>query len=98
VNTSALRFALIAAGCLGSIAVVRLAAWPIAEVRLPPAADFVGTRRAVQPAQRISPDSVAAITAGDPFRIMRRPALPAYDPLRLAQQLARRRSVLPWCW
>lgn len=87
-NTAALRFALSFAGCLGSIAIVRLAAWPIAQVRLPPAADFVGTMRAVQEAPRISPDSVAMITAGDPFRITRRPALPAYDPLRLAEQLA----------
>ena len=37
---------------------------------------------------RIAAESVAAVASRDPFRIGRRPLLPAYDPLRLAEQLA----------
>jgi len=33
-------------------------------------------------------ESIAAVVSRDPFRIGRRPVLPAYDPLRLAEQLA----------
>lgn len=87
-NTSVLRMSLIIAGCLGLIAVVRLAARPLEQVRLPFVADSVATPRALEQVPRISADSVAGIAARDPFRITRRPALPAYDPLRLTEQLA----------
>lgn len=39
-------------------------------------------------ASKIAADSVTAIASHDPFRIGHRPALPAYDPLRLAEQQA----------
>ncbi|HJS43586.1 MAG TPA: hypothetical protein VJ755_08950 [Gemmatimonadales bacterium] len=87
-NTKSVRLALLAAGCLGLIALVRLAAWPVVQIRLPPVADSAVTKSAVNRAPKISADSVAAIAFRDPFRVGRRPALPAYDPLRLAQQLA----------
>lgn len=87
-NTRALRLALIMTGCLGLLAVVRLAAWPLVQVGLPLAGDSVADTRAVDQAPKISADSVAGIAARNPFRITRRPALPPYDPLRLAEQLA----------
>jgi len=36
----------------------------------------------------VSPESVKAIVSRDPFRLGRRPAVIAYDPVRLAEQLA----------
>ncbi len=83
-----LRVALMAAGCLGLIALVRLAAWPLVRVSLPPVSDSASATRATASGQTIAAESVAAISARDPFRAGHRPALPAYDPLRLAEQLA----------
>lgn len=82
-----LRSALIAAAGLGLIAVVRLAARPLEQIRLP-AAESVPSTPAVERVPRISADSGAGIAARNPFRITRRPALSAYDPLRLAEQQA----------
>ena len=87
-STGTLRLALIVVGLLGVIAVVRLAAWPLVRVTLPPVSDSVSTARVTAAKQTIAPDSVAAIVSRDPFRIGHRPALAAYDPLRLAEQLA----------
>jgi len=88
VNTSALRAALIVAGLVGLIAVARLAAWPLAQITLPSPSDSVARPTDHTLAPRFSADSVSAIASRDPFRIGRRPALPAYDPLRLAEQQA----------
>jgi hypothetical protein len=88
VNTGSLRFTLIAACLLGLIMAVRVAVWPVVQITLPTiptpgrGAHVEGTR------PTIAPESVAAIASRDPFRIGRRPLLPAYDPLRLAEQLA----------
>ena len=83
-NTNSLRFPLIGAGLLGLVVVVRLAAWPLVQITLPVAPEpTISSSSAEGP--RISTDSVAAIASRDPFRIGRRPALPAYDPLRLAE-------------
>src|SRR5262249_38206102 len=88
VNTSTLRAALIAAACLGLVAVVRLGAWPLVQVRLPVVADSVTVPTAAKTIPNIPTESVSAIQSHDPFRIGRRPTLPAYDPTRLAEQLA----------
>jgi hypothetical protein len=88
VSTGVLRLALIGTGLLGMVAVVRLAAWPLVRVTLPAVSDSVSTTRVADAKQVIAADSVAAIVSRDPFRIGHRPALPAYDPLRLAEQLA----------
>jgi hypothetical protein len=70
------------------MAVMRLAAWPLVTVSLPVPTDRSDSSQVSDGEHRISAESVAAIAARDPFRIGRRPALPAYDPLRLAEQLA----------
>ena len=86
-NTRLLRVALLAAGLLGVIAVVRLAAWSLVRVGLPSVSDSVSAPVTVA-TRAIAAESVAAIAWRDPFRAGRRPALPAYDPLRLAEQMA----------
>jgi len=88
VNASALRIALMVAGCLGLISVVRLGAWPLVQVRLPAVADSAIAPTTPSMVAKISPESVVAIQSRDPFRIGRRPVLPAYDPMRLAEQQA----------
>lgn len=88
VNTGALRAVLVVVGFLGLTAVVRLAAWPLVEITLPNPNDSAPRRSVDNLAPRISADSVSAIASRDPFRIGRRPALTAYDPLRLAEQQA----------
>lgn len=87
-STRMLRIALVAAGCLGLVVVVRLAAWPLVPVTLPAMSDSVATRPQPAANQTMAAESVAAIARRDPFRVGRRPALPPYDPLRLAEQLA----------
>jgi len=63
---------------------VRLAAWPLAAVALPPRA--AAPASASEPAPLPPSDSVAAtLVARDPFRVGRRPATFAYDPVRLLQ-------------
>jgi len=68
---------------------VRLAAGPLVPVRLrDDSRDSVATEQTPDPGHRISAESVSAIIARDPFLIGRRPLLPAYDPLRIAEQQA----------
>jgi len=86
-NLNSLRLALLIAACLGLIVAVRLAAWPLVQITLPVAAEATKAASNTE-TSKISTDSVAAIASRDPFRIGRRPALPAYDPLRLAEQQA----------
>lgn len=87
-NVNAWRIPLVLAAALGSVVVIRLAAWPLVQVDLSSVSEPVGSSRSVDAPRKVAAESVAAITARDPFRVGRRPALPAYDPLRLAEQLA----------
>ncbi len=86
--TGDLRLPLLVVALLGVTASVRIAAGPIASVHLPPSPAHDSSRQAAGSASRIATESVAAIVSRDPFRIGRRPTLPAYDPQRLAEQLA----------
>jgi hypothetical protein len=86
--TTDLRLPLLVVGLLGVTASVRIAAGPIARVRLPRAADYDTSAQVSSSGSRITAESVAAVVSRDPFRIGRRPVLPAYDPLRLTAQLA----------
>jgi len=86
--TADLRLSLLVLGLFGVAASVRIVARPIASVRLPPSPVYDSSAAATAPRTRIGAESVAAIVSRDPFRIARRPLLPAYDPLRLAEQLA----------
>ena len=63
---------------------VRLAAWPLVRVVVPPPASAAAVAStAVSP---LEPDSlVHLIVARDPFRVTRRPSNVVYDPVRLAQ-------------
>lgn len=81
------RTSLVLAGALGLIVVVRLTAWPLVDVRLPAASEPIATAQDAAD-QQMASESIDAIAADDLFRMGRRPALPAYDPLRLAEQLA----------
>lgn len=83
-----LRFPLTLVALLGVAASVRLAVRPIVQVRLPGASSIESRSQATESRHPISAESVATIVSRDPFRIGRRPVLPAYDPLRLAEQLA----------
>lgn len=82
-----LRFPLLVVGLLGATASVRIATGPIVRIQLPrsPAHDSIA--HVARSGSRIAAESVAAIVSRDPFRIGRRPTLPAYDPQRLAEQL-----------
>jgi len=86
--TSDLRVPLLLVAVLGVTASVRIATGPIVTVQLPrsPVGDSGG--QAADPRARIAAESVAVIVSRDPFRIGRRPLLPAYDPMRLTEQLA----------
>jgi len=86
--TADLRLSLLVLGLFGVAASVRIAARPIASVRLPPSPVYDSSAPLAASRTRIGSESVAAIVSRDPFRIARRPVLPAYDPLRLAEQLA----------
>jgi hypothetical protein len=79
-----LNASLIAAGSVGLALAVRLVASPLVRVTAPPR---VGTAPVAATAHgSVRPDSlVAALVGRDPFRIMRRPAPVAYDPLRIGQ-------------
>ncbi len=70
---------------LGGLALgLRLAAWPLVHVVVPPPASAA----AVVPtaSSPLEPDSlVHLIVARDPFRVTRRPSNVVYDPIRLAQ-------------
>jgi len=88
VNPALQRLPLVLAIALGLLAVVRLAAWPLVRIGLDAAPDSSSPRPASVTHGGIAAESINAITARDPFRVGRRPVLPAYDPLRLAEQLA----------
>src|SRR5262245_50325510 len=82
------RLPLIFATALGLHVVVRLTAGPLVRVSLDAASDTVAPAPTSATHGSIAAESINAITARDPFRVGRRPTLPAYDPLRLAEQLA----------
>ena len=83
-----LRLPLAITALLGALVSVRFVAQPIVpiEVQGPMAPDI--RPQVVSPTVRVPADSVAAVVSRDPFRIGRRPVLPAYDPLKLAEQQA----------
>jgi hypothetical protein len=87
-NIAALRVPLILGGLLGSIAALRVAAWPLAPIVLHASVESSETMAARASVLAPSRDSVAAIVSRDPFRIGRLPAITAYDPVRLAQPVA----------
>jgi hypothetical protein len=86
--TSDLRLPLFVVGLIGLTTSVRIAAGPIVRVQLPRPAASDSSAAAVGSGSRVAAESVGAIVSRDPFRIGRRPALPAYDPQRLLEQLA----------
>jgi hypothetical protein len=86
--TTDLRLPLLVVGLLGVTASVRIVAGPIARVHLPRAAAHDASAQVIGLGNHIATESVAAVVSRDPFRLGRRPLLPAYDPLRLAEQLA----------
>ena len=86
--TTDLRLPLIVVGLLGVTASVRIAAGPIASIQLPGSSVWDSSAQTPRSTTRIAAESVATIVSRDPFRIGRRPLLPAYDPQRLAEQLA----------
>lgn len=82
-----LRFTLGGTLCLGVLLAVRLVAWPLVRISLP--APAPGRQARAPHSLQVPIDSLAAATvARDPFRLTRRPADVAYDPLLLAEQLA----------
>jgi hypothetical protein len=85
-----IRFTLTAGGITGLVVAVRLAVWPLAPVTMAgaPTEHANASPPSAAVSSQVSAESVAFIVSRDPFRIGRRPALPAYDPLRLAEQLA----------
>jgi hypothetical protein len=85
VKTGTLRTALIIIGLLGLMAFVRVTAWPLVRVTLPASPDAVASAPAGHSVRPITSESIAAVVVRDPFRIGRRPAITAYDPLRLSQ-------------
>jgi len=86
--TTDLRLPLLVMSLLGVTASVRIAAGPIARIQLPRAPASDSSAQTNSSSNRIATESVTAIVSRDPFRIGRRPTLPAYDPQRLAEQLA----------
>lgn len=86
--TTDVRVPLMLVGLLGAVVAIRVAAWPIARIRLPPSRTYNSSAQTAGLETRIASESAAAIVSRDPFRIGRQQALPAYDPLRLAEQLA----------
>jgi hypothetical protein len=75
---------LVLAASVGLAFGVRLAAWPLVRVVVLARADAAAP--AAAPSSVGHPDSLAAdLAAHDPFRLARRPAAVAYDPVRMAQ-------------
>jgi hypothetical protein len=83
-NVRSINAALLAIASLGLALGVRLAAWPLVRVVVPPPASAaVMASTGVSP---LEPDSLAySLVARDPFHVTRRPSNVVYDPLRLAQ-------------
>jgi len=73
---------------LGLFMALRLAAGPLVPIALAARVSVAPAAPSPNSTRRISAESVAAVVSRDPFRIARRPTLPAYDPLRLTEQLA----------
>jgi hypothetical protein len=72
------------AALAGVLTCVRIAAWPIVRVSLPPRAEIVMTAESTIPP--VPPESLVALVIGrNPFRLTRRPALVPYDAVRAAQ-------------
>lgn len=88
VNAAFARVALVFTGLLGAMALVRVTAWPLARVNVPAAAEPTTAAETRDVGQRAGAEAVAAIVSRDPFRFGRRPAVTAYDPVRLAQPVA----------
>lgn len=87
-NANAVRLPLFAAGFIGCLELGRLAARPLVPIVFADPSDSsaaLAIRVASKPPSR---DSVQAIASRDPFRVTRKPVIPAYDPLRLAEQQA----------
>jgi hypothetical protein len=72
----------------GALLSVRFVARPIVPIEVDGRMAAETRPQAVSPTVRMPADSVAAVVSRDPFRIGRRPVLPAYDPLKLAEQQA----------
>jgi hypothetical protein len=87
-SSSHVNASLIVMGSFGIALGVRLVAWPIARLEVPPRVSMVPSTSAAEPTQ---PESLGASLAGkDPFRVSRRPATVVYDPARFAQPVATR--------
>jgi hypothetical protein len=86
--TTELRLPLLVMALLGVTVSLRIAAGPIARIQLPRSPAYDSSEQASSSGHRIAAESVATIVSRDPFRIGRRPLLPAYDPLHLAEQSA----------
>ncbi len=83
-SPSQVNASLLALASAGVALGVRLTAWPLARVALAPA--LVARPSVSEQAPMPAGDSLAAsLVARDPFRPARRPALLAYEPLRLLQ-------------
>jgi len=81
--------ALIATLVVGIGLGVRVTAWPLVSLNVPPITRAAPSSASVAP--HLATDSLAAVAVSrDAFRFARHPAPVAYDPLRLAEQLAPR--------
>ena len=83
-----LRLPLSITALLGVVVSIRFVAQPIVPIVVEGQIGADTRPQTVRPTASIPADSVAAVVSRDPFRIGRRPVLPAYDPLRLAEQQA----------
>jgi len=83
-NVRSINAAFLATASLGLALGVRLAAWPLVRVVVPPSASApVMASTAVS---QLQPDSlVHLLVARDPFRVTGRPSNVVYDPVRLSQ-------------
>lgn len=83
-----LRPLLLLVAGLGVLAAVRVAVWPLADVSLPALVSETLARQTADSSHGSGAEMGAGVVARDPFRVGRRPVLPAYDPMRIAEQLA----------
>jgi hypothetical protein len=88
VSITTLRFPILLVAVLGLIVALRLVLSPLVPIALAARGDVGARGPTTESSHRVSAESATAIVSRDPFRIARRPTLPAYDPLRLAEQLA----------
>ena len=87
-NITTLRLPVLLVGVLGLLVALRLGVSPLVPIALAARPDLEARTPRTESAHRVSAESATAIVSRNPFRIARRPTLPAYDPLRLAEQLA----------